>query len=197
MTATKFEREDRYLVLKYTDLVGLSKEQQEWLAALIYIHNEYRAFRQRPPLETVVVERDWPEFEVVWRMIQARMASKDAAPTDGQMTAEKYQQWVEFNWNRLGFERAPNQLRELFIMSVGLGGECGEVQELLKKFVRDGREIEGDLRLELGDVLHYLTRIASQFGMTLEEIMLANRSKIERRHTMRMEKTRAVKGESR
>jgi NTP pyrophosphatase (non-canonical NTP hydrolase) len=107
------------------------------------------------------------------------------------ITAEQYQQWVEHNWNRLGFEREPNELRELFIMSVGLGGEAGEVQELLKKHVRDGREIVADLRLELGDVLHYLTRIASQFGMTLEDIMLANRSKIEHRHTLRMEKDRA------
>ena len=102
------------------------------------------------------------------------------------ITASEYQQWVELNWNRLGFEREPNQLRELFIMSVGLGGEAGEVQELLKKFVRDDREIHSDLRLELGDVLHYLTRIASQFGMTLEEIMMANRSKIERRHAKRL-----------
>lgn len=98
------------------------------------------------------------------------------------ITAGEYQQWVEFNWNRLGFERETNPLRELFIMSVGLGGEAGEVQELLKKHVRDGREIQDDLLLELGDVLHYLTRIASQFGFTLDQVMSTNRDKIERRH---------------
>nr|WP_256489658.1 MazG nucleotide pyrophosphohydrolase domain-containing protein [Dyella lutea] len=76
-------------------------------------------------------------------------------------------------------------------MSVGLGGEAGEVQELLKKHVRDGREIHDDLLLELGDVLHYLTRIAAQFGMTLEQIMLANREKIERRHAKREAARRA------
>lgn len=107
------------------------------------------------------------------------------------MTAESYQQWVEQNWNRRGYDREPNELRELFIMSVGIGGEAGEVQELLKKHVRDGREIRDDLRLELGDVLHYLTRIAAQFGMTLGEIMLANREKIERRHAKREAARRA------
>lgn len=107
------------------------------------------------------------------------------------ITAADYQTWVAHNWSRLssrdGRLMDAAALRELFIMSVGLGGEAGEVQELLKKHVRDGREIETDLRLELGDVLHYLTRIASQFGMTLDEIMLANRNKIEARHAKRME----------
>ena len=106
------------------------------------------------------------------------------------ITASEYQAWVEFNWNRLssrdGTLMDAAALRELFIMAVGIGGEAGEVQELLKKHVRDGREIHDDLRLELGDVLHYLTRIAAQFGMTLEEIMLANQEKIERRHAKRV-----------
>lgn len=107
------------------------------------------------------------------------------------MNTDEYQQWVEQNWNRRGYDREPNELRELFIMSVGIGGEAGEVQELLKKHVRDGREIRDDLRLELGDVLHYLTRIAAQFGMTLGEVMLANREKIERRHEKREAARRA------
>jgi len=89
-------------------------------------------------------------------------------------------------------EAAP--LRELFIMAVGIGGEAGEVQELLKKHVRDGLEIHDDLLLELGDVLHYLTRIATQFGFTLDQVMGANCEKIEARHAKRvarMEKAHA------
>ena len=97
-----------------------------------------------------------------------------------------YQQWVNLNWNRRGYEREQNELRELYIMGLGIGGEAGEVQELLKKHVRDDREIVDDLLLELGDVLHYLTRIASQFGITLEEVMAANHEKIERRHAKRL-----------
>lgn len=97
------------------------------------------------------------------------------------MTPSEYQTWVELNWERRKVANS-NELRDLFIMGLGIGGEAGEVQELLKKSVRDGREIHDDLRLELGDVLHYLTRICSQFGMTLEEIMESNREKIEARH---------------
>jgi NTP pyrophosphatase (non-canonical NTP hydrolase) len=105
------------------------------------------------------------------------------------ITAADYQTWVANNWNRLSSRNGTLMdaaaLRELFIMAVGIGGEAGEVQELLKKHVRDGREIRDDLLLELGDVLHYLTRIAHQFGFTLDQVMTANRDKIEARHAKR------------
>lgn len=111
------------------------------------------------------------------------------------ITASEYQAWVAFNWNRMssrdGTLPDADALRELFIMAVGIGGETGEVQELLKKHVRDGREIHDDLLLELGDVLHYLTRIAHQFGFSLEQVMVANREKIERRHAKREATRRA------
>lgn len=106
------------------------------------------------------------------------------------ISASEYQSWVASNWNRLssrdGSLMEAGPLRELFIMAVGIGGEAGEVQELLKKHVRDGREIHDDLLLELGDVLHYLTRIAAQFGFTLDQVMATNREKIEARHAKRV-----------
>jgi len=108
----------------------------------------------------------------------------DPADCSAVMTAP-YERWVVNNWNRRRADHAPNPLRDLFIMGLGIGGEAGEVQELLKKMVRDGREIRDDLRLELGDVLHYLTRIATHFDMTLPEIMAANRAKIDRRQARR------------
>ena len=71
---------------------------------------------------------------------------------------------------------------DLFIMSTGLGGESGEVLDLLKKSVRNGSEIKPELLLELGDTLHYLTRIAHRFGFTLEQVMQANIDKLNVRH---------------
>jgi NTP pyrophosphatase (non-canonical NTP hydrolase) len=96
------------------------------------------------------------------------------------MTPAEYGAWVMANWSR---RRASSgdSLRDLYIMTVGLGGEAGEVQELLKKHVRDGRLDTQDLLLELGDVLHYLTRIAGRFGFTLDDVMEANVQKIEAR----------------
>ena len=48
--------------------------------------------------------------------------------------------------------------------------------------MRDSKVIDEPLLLELGDVLHYLTRIGQKFGMTLEQIMAANMDKLDKRH---------------
>jgi len=98
------------------------------------------------------------------------------------MTAKQYQSFVDDGWfGRMPRPTADSDLRNLFIMTVGLGGEAGEVLEVLKKSVRDGKLDLNDLKLELGDVLYYLARIASWHGMTLEEVMVANVAKLEAR----------------
>lgn len=85
---------------------------------------------------------------------------------------------------RSGWWKFDNDLKNLFIMTVGLAGESGEVCELLKKHIRDGKEIKEDLILELGDVLHYLTRIGQEFDMSLEDIMEANILKLRERRKL-------------
>lgn len=66
---------------------------------------------------------------------------------------------------------------------IGLAGECGEVMEWLKKSVYRGdkRFAENDLKLELGDVIHYVARIGIAYGWTLKDIMAANVEKLNAR----------------
>lgn len=69
------EREDRYIVLKLKD-VGhfLSAEQRMDLDDILGTINAYRKQLNKPtPLKAVVVESDWPEYEPVWKMIEARV----------------------------------------------------------------------------------------------------------------------------
>lgn len=66
---------------------------------------------------------------------------------------------------------------------LGLGGESGEVQELIKKFAFHGHVIQKDsIKNELGDVLWYLSNIAKTAGLTLEEIATANIEKLRKRY---------------
>jgi NTP pyrophosphatase (non-canonical NTP hydrolase) len=69
---------------------------------------------------------------------------------------------------------------------IGLAGETGEVMEWYKKVVMRSKRstvlTEEDLLLELGDVLHYVTRIASAWGWTLKDCMAANKAKLEDRY---------------
>lgn len=68
--------------------------------------------------------------------------------------------------------------RSLYIMSMGLAGEVGEVMELLKKRTRDGVwDVENFVK-EMGDVVYYWARLAKHFGIQPSEIIAANKRKL-------------------
>lgn len=65
---------------------------------------------------------------------------------------------------------------------IGLGGEVGEVQELLKETVFRGKAHSNEEFIsELGDVLWYLTAAAELCGTTLDEIWKYNEHKLQDR----------------
>lgn len=84
---------------------------------------------------------------------------------------------------------------ELLYPVLGLVGEAGEVADKVKKFYRDNQfevscedavaELPAMLRLEiakeLGDVLWYVSAIASDLGYSLEEIAELNIEKLDSR----------------
>lgn len=70
--------------------------------------------------------------------------------------------------------------------ALGLSGEAGEVCEKCKKIIRDQNSIIKDenvsaIKKEIGDVLWYCANLASEFGLTLEEIVIANIEKLQSR----------------
>ena len=67
--------------------------------------------------------------------------------------------------------------------TLGLANEAGEVAGKIKKIFRDkgGQVSEEDreaLKLELGDVLWYLTQICTELNLTLQEVAAANLEKL-------------------
>lgn len=68
------EREHRYIVIKLKDVEAMGN-----MDAYRVLHNigrqvqNFRAANGKPPLECVVVESDWPEYEPTWAAIAARM----------------------------------------------------------------------------------------------------------------------------
>lgn len=66
----EFKREERYIVIKRKDLRLVSVEN---------ILRRILADNDIPTRECVVVESDWPEYEIVWGLIEARMTGKPNA----------------------------------------------------------------------------------------------------------------------
>jgi hypothetical protein len=61
---SEFEREDRYAVIKYKKLTN-----QQWTLVPSLLEKFDRA-----RVDCVVVEKDWPEYNFVWLMLEHRMA---------------------------------------------------------------------------------------------------------------------------
>lgn len=76
--------------------------------------------------------------------------------------------------------------KRLPIYLLGLSGETGEVSEKFKKMFRDqgghmSDAFKADVQKELGDVLWYVSSIAHELGLSLEDVAKANVEKIESR----------------
>jgi NTP pyrophosphatase (non-canonical NTP hydrolase) len=72
--------------------------------------------------------------------------------------------------------------------ALGLPGEVGEVLELVKKDRREGdrkQPINKEaLTKELGDILWYLTKVASLYDIKLKDIANTNVDKLTKRHDL-------------
>lgn len=77
----------------------------------------------------------------------------------------------------------PYFVKEMLPVSNALGGEIGELQNIVKKIIRDGesKDLNQKFVLEAGDALHYLTRLVNCYGFTMEYIQNCNIAKLEAR----------------
>ena len=76
--------------------------------------------------------------------------------------------------------------RNTIYPTLGLVGEAGEVADKVKKVLRDkkglfDKDTKDEIKLELGDVLWYLSQLSSELGYELEEVAHANLQKLNSR----------------
>ena len=63
-------RQTRYMVLKHTDLQCLTQDEWAQLNHICSQVSRYRTSCAKKALECVVVEKDWPIYELVWQLIE-------------------------------------------------------------------------------------------------------------------------------
>ena len=83
----------------------------------------------------------------------------------------------------------PNKDNNFIYPVLGLCGESGEIAEKIKKVIRDEGGIVSEhkreeIKKELGDVLWYISQIATELGLSLDAVAKLNieklRSRLER-----------------
>jgi NTP pyrophosphatase (non-canonical NTP hydrolase) len=77
----------------------------------------------------------------------------------------------------------PNIGENYIYPTLGLAGESGEVAEKIKKVIRDkAGVVDGEtkemIKKELGDVLWYTAQLATELGLSLDEIAENNITKL-------------------
>lgn len=92
---------------------------------------------------------------------------------------------MEFSEYQRASRRTAKYPREAWLAypALGLAGEAGEVAEQAKKAIRDdGAQISDERRAamarELGDVLWYISQLASELGLELDAIARENVEKL-------------------
>lgn len=92
------------------------------------------------------------------------------------------------DYQKLSRETAiyPDVDKNFIYPTLGLAGETGEVVENIKKLIRDknkliDQEVRSELSKELGDVLWYLSQLAAELGISLDEIATKNIEKLQSR----------------
>ncbi|EKT4522754.1 hypothetical protein QEM13_001997 [Pseudomonas putida] len=69
--STEFKREDRYIVIKRSDLANVPVNYRSSL-----VEPMLSLLSHLPSRECLVIESDWPEYEPTWAAIEARVTGK-------------------------------------------------------------------------------------------------------------------------
>lgn len=79
--------------------------------------------------------------------------------------------------------RYPDMGKNYIYPTIGLAGETGEVSEKIKKVIRDKEGVIDDetrelIKKELGDVLWYVAQLATELGLSLDDVAEHNIQKL-------------------
>jgi NTP pyrophosphatase (non-canonical NTP hydrolase) len=100
------------------------------------------------------------------------------------ITAAEYQFMVE-KFPEFKSVTASEKTQSALFFAMWLQREASEVGEVFLNAIKLWAHPDtDDLAEELGDVLWFVSKLASMFGLSLEEIMEANIDKLENRHAI-------------
>ena len=116
----------------------------------------------------------------------------------GQVDFNKYQQFVDavtsdasrdfvaFSDRIVELDRKGANIERLLTAGVGINAEGGEFLEIIKKMIFQGKPFNEDNRhhliIELGDIMWYVAQACMALGVTIDEVIAGNVTKLEKRY---------------
>ncbi|WP_264313135.1 hypothetical protein [Pseudomonas putida] len=89
------QREDRYIVIKRSDLGKLTYTEQRVFSAQCRKLHERMFAAGAPARQFLVIESDWPEYEPAWAAIESRVTGKPAEQRQGEPVAWRFRWSIE------------------------------------------------------------------------------------------------------
>ena len=141
---SEFQREARYIVVK---LKKLTHKQEKHLRACL--HGE-----GIQTIESVVIERDWPEYHLAWAMLEHRIAGKPVPDFDLWRRANELQERLTAAGQRIDALTSPPELTAELRWIFGL--MCFQCIHYAQGLRRMGREIPEKAEHEQAAVIHWM-----------------------------------------
>ena len=103
-----------------------------------------------------------------------------------EVTSKASTNFVDFA-DRIGeLDREGANIERLLTAGVGINAEGGEFLEIIKKMVFQGKPWNADNRehliIELGDVMWYVAQATQALGVSMEEVLDTNITKLSKRY---------------
>lgn len=102
------------------------------------------------------------------------------------VTVKSFVQYIKESRYQMVPKGTPSQALEFLAIANAFGGEAGELQNVVKKIVKQGvfykdSDLHDKFVLEAGDALHYLLSLIDMAGFHVEHIMACNVIKLDER----------------
>ena len=113
------------------------------------------------------------------KLIEEYMDFVDKVTSEASKSSEKMNERVEY-LNSKGVE-----VSRLLTASIGLSGEVGELNEIIKKILFQAKTYDSatheHMKRELGDILWYVTQACLALKIDLSDVMKGNKEKLSKR----------------
>ena len=102
------------------------------------------------------------------------------------VTSDESKDFLALTDRLLDLDRKGANIERLMTGAVGINSEGGEIMEIVKKLVFQGKPFDDEtkfhLKRELGDVCWYLTQCLMALDLTMDDVIAENIKKLEARY---------------